>query len=152
MTKQEVNKLLALMRANYSASFKGMGQQDKYLLLNTWTLALCDLDAGIVTLAAMQIISKSKWMPTVAEVRAQCAALYAEASLACCDLGFDELPEWKKKAYLAVTEKTARLRGGDGNTGLSLSDMMRDPQMAALATGREPMERIGSSEAWSAEA
>ena len=28
MTKQEVNKLLALMRANYGSAFKGMSQQD----------------------------------------------------------------------------------------------------------------------------
>lgn len=30
MTKQEVNKLLALMKANYSYAFKSMSQQDRY--------------------------------------------------------------------------------------------------------------------------
>ena len=44
MTQQEVNKLLALMKANYSYAFKTMSQQDKYLLLNTWTFTLQDLN------------------------------------------------------------------------------------------------------------
>ena len=69
MTKQEVNKLLALMKANYSYAFKTMSQQDKYLLLNTWTFALQDLNADIVMIAVMQLISVSKWLPTVAEIR-----------------------------------------------------------------------------------
>ena len=63
MTKQEVNKLLALMKANYSYAFKSMSQQDKYLLLNTWTFTLQDLNADVVMIAAMQLISASKWLP-----------------------------------------------------------------------------------------
>ena len=69
MTKQEVNKLLALMKANYSYAFKTMSQQDKYLLLNTWTFTLQDLNADVVMIAVMQLISVSKWLPTVAEIR-----------------------------------------------------------------------------------
>ena len=139
MTKQEVNKLLALMQANYSSAFKGMSQQDKYLLLNTWAFTLQDLDANIVTLAAMQVISKSKWMPTVAEIREQCKALYYEASTACCEFRFEGMPEWEKKAYNALAEKTNHLRG-DTQIELSLQAMMRDPKMAALATGQERLE------------
>jgi hypothetical protein len=45
--------LLALMKANYSYAFKTMSQQDKYLLLNTWTFTLQDLNADIVMIAVM---------------------------------------------------------------------------------------------------
>lgn len=76
MTKQEVNKLLALMKANYSYAFKTMSQQDKYLLLNTWTFTLQDLNADVVMIAVMQLISVSKWLPTVAEIREKCQKLH----------------------------------------------------------------------------
>lgn len=80
MTKREVNKLLALMKANYSYAFKSMSQQDKYLLLNTWTFTLQDLNADVVMIAAMQLISVSKWLPTVAEIREQCRELHYAAA------------------------------------------------------------------------
>ena len=80
MTQQEVNKLLALMKANYSYAFKTMSQQDKYLLLNTWTFALQDLNADVVMIAVMQLISVSKWLPTVAEIREKCQSLYYSAA------------------------------------------------------------------------
>ena len=136
MTKQEVNKLLALMRANYGSAFKGMSQPDKYLLLNTWTFTLQDLDANIVMIAAMELISTSKWLPTVAEIREQCKKLHYEAVGAMCDYHYDALPEWKKKAYCSIAEKTNRLRG-DGTAEMTLDVMLDDPELAALATGHE---------------
>ncbi|MBE5791646.1 MAG: hypothetical protein E7322_05745 [Clostridiales bacterium] len=79
MTQQEVNQLLLLMKANYAYAFKGMSQEEKYLLLNTWTLTLEDIDANIVMIAVMKLISKSKWMPTVAEIREACSNIYYDA-------------------------------------------------------------------------
>ena len=150
MTKQEVNKLLALMRANYSSAFKGMSQQDKYLLLNTWTFTLQDLDANIVMIAAMELISTSKWVPTVAEIREKCRRLYYEASCASYEFPYEETPEWKKKAYQAIMDRTAHLRGDSPSaSGLTLNAMLNNPKIAAMATGEGRLELMeGTDETW----
>lgn len=149
MTKPEVNKLLALMKANYSYAFKTMSRQEKILLLNTWTFTLQDLDAGVVMIAVMQLISTNKWLPTVAEIREKCKDLYYEASFRECDVFFDELPESKKAAYRAIVDKTSHLRG-DGPAKLTLGAMMNNPGMAAIATGRAQIELLDGAdgEAW----
>ena len=38
MTTQDVNQLLAIMKANYSYAFKAMSQDEKYMLLCTLTI------------------------------------------------------------------------------------------------------------------
>lgn len=153
MTKSEVNKLLALMKANYSYAFKNMSRQEKILLLNTWAFTLQDLDAGVVMIAVMQLISTSKWLPTVAEIREKCKDLYYEASFRECDVFFDDLPESEKAAYRAIADKTSRLRG-DGPAKLTLGAMLHNPQIAALAAGQQRMELLDSAdgEAWKEDA
>ena len=68
MTTEDVNQLLTIMKANYSYAFKAMSQEEKYMLLCTWTVTLQDLPTDIVMLAVMQLVSKSKWLPTVGEI------------------------------------------------------------------------------------
>lgn len=104
MTKAEVNKLLALMQANYSNAFRGMGKQEKYLLLGSWTFALQDIDADLAMLAAMKLISTSKWMPTVAEVREKVIALAGEAY----ELGFDTSLDVKQREAIREIGDRAR--------------------------------------------
>ena len=80
MTTQDVNQLLAIMKANYNFAFKNMSQEEKYMLLCTWTVTLQDLPADIVMLAVMQLVSQSKWMPTVAEIREKCREIHYAAA------------------------------------------------------------------------
>lgn len=144
MTKPEVNKLLALMKANYSYAFKSMSEQEKILLLNTWTFTLQDLDASVVMIAVMQLISTSKWLPTVAEIREKCKGLYYEACAMDCDVFFDEMPDGKRAAYKAIADKTSHLRG-DCPAELTLGAMMNSPRMAGIATG-QPIELLENAD------
>ena len=80
MTTEDVNQLLAIMKANYSYAFKTMSQEEKYMLLCTWTVTLQDLPTDIVMMAVMQLVSKSKWLPTVAEIRAACREMHYAAA------------------------------------------------------------------------
>jgi len=123
MTKSEINKLLAMMKVNYSYAFKTMSQQEKYLLLNTWTFALQDMDAQVVMIAVMQLISTSKWLPTIAEIREACKDLYFTAAAARADADFDVLPEAQKRTYQYIIDHTCHLRG-DGAAGLKLEGLM----------------------------
>lgn len=149
MTKAEVNKLLALMKANYSYAFKSMSRQDKILLLNTWTFTLQDLDASMVMIAVMQLISTNKWLPTVAEIREKCKELYYDAASMKSNAFFDVLPEEQKAAIKAIADKTCHIRG-DGPAELSLGAMLNNPSIAAIATGRQRIELLDSAggDAW----
>lgn len=156
MTKQEVNKLLALMKANYSYAFKSMSQQDKYLLLNTWTFTLQDLNADIVMIAVMQLISTSKWLPTVAEIREKCRHLHYSVS------GWnDTLTEWaieegrlsqeqiedyerKKEAKRYIASATNHLRG-DKPAELQLDSILNSPVFQGLGTGKPSLTMLGEA-------
>lgn len=160
MNKQEVNKLLALMKANYSYAFKTMSEQDKYLLLNTWTFTLQDLSADVVLIAVMQLISESKWLPTVAEIRKKCKSLYYSAS--CSYNLLDEIPEedWEKYGISPPTQQeieekqrreatrkyimdaTCHLRG-DGEPSLSLDSILNNPSFAGLGAGKSSFAMLG---------
>ena len=63
MTTEDANQLLAIMKANYSYAFKAMSQEEKYMLLCTWTVTLQDLPTDIVMMAVIQLVSKSKGCP-----------------------------------------------------------------------------------------
>lgn len=144
MTKQEVNKLLALMKANYSYAFKTMSQQDKYLLLNTWTFALQDINADVVMIAVMQLISVSKWLPTVAEIRDKCRSLYYSAAYGddslmeraieegCASQDQIELYKQKKGARDYIARATNHLRC-DESAELKLDSILSNPAFTGFA-------------------
>lgn len=157
VTKQEVNKLLALMKANYSYAFKTMSQQDKYLLLNTWTFTLQDLNADVVMIAAMQLISVSKWLPTVAEIREQCRELHYSAAY-----GNDSVTEWlieegklpqaeveaynrKRQAQRYIANATEHLRG-DKPATLKLDSILRNPAFTGIGAGKSSFDMLGEAQ------
>ena len=156
MTTQDVNQLLAIMKANYSYAFKTMSQQDKYLLLNTWTFALQDLNADIVMIAVMQLISVSKWLPTVAEIREKCQKLHYSAAY-----WSDGITEWdiregtasreqieqyeqKKRVRNYIADATNHLRG-DNPAELRLDTILNNPAFAGLEAGKSSFAMLGDA-------
>ena len=144
MNKQEVNNLLALLKVNYSYAFKAMSRDEKVLMLNSWTFALQDLDADIVTLAVMKLLTVSKWVPTVAEIRKKVQAMYFEAMN---DL---QVEPWEECLYSreqiasirAMQDNIIRQCGplrGDREPELSLRDIAGNPQYAGLMRGNDQM-------------
>ena len=147
MTTQDVNQILAIMKANYNYAFKNMSQEEKYMLLCTWTVTLQDLPADVVILAVMQLVSQSKWMPTVAEIREKCREIHYAAVTP--DTAYDMMlangmqftPEQQrehdrqeaKRKYIA--EATKHLRNGD-NGALTLDSLLVNPEFEGIGTGR----------------
>ena len=147
MTIQDVNQLLAIMKANYSYAFKAMSPDERYMLLGTWTVTLQDLPADVVILAVMQLVSQSKWMPTVAEIREKCREIHYAAAMP--DTTFDLMlahgmqftPEQQrehdrreaKRKYIA--EATKHLRNED-NGALTLDSLLVNPAFEGIGTGR----------------
>ena len=139
MNKQEVNNLLALLKANYSYAFKTMSTQEKYLMLNSWTFALQDLSADVVLLAVMKLLTVSKWIPTVAEIREKVQSMYYEAlELMPNAIELEYLDEAKQQRQTAIAngilEKTNHLRG-DSAPELTLREIVNNPQYAQLMAG-----------------
>jgi len=144
MTREEANKLLAVMQANYHYAFKTMKTEDKYLLLDSWTAVLSDISGEIVMLAAMKLIAKSKWMPTAAEVRKACQNLYYEALAARME-GAGE----RDGIYRQIMAKTQHLRGEEN--GIRLKAMLGGEGMPALMGLSEETRELPGGDEWEAE-
>ena len=148
MTAQDANYLLGLAQANYGYAFKEMTKQQKIMLVNSWAFGLQDIPADIVMLAFMQLVTTSKWVPTVAEIREQVESIGAEAA--------ENLNFWKNREWMLrelgrevpphqedendairryIVESTKHLRGYDG-PGLKLDTILRCRSMTALGSGQ----------------
>lgn len=137
MTADDANKLLALAKANYSYAFKTMTKQEKVLLVQSWAFALQDIPADIVMLAFMQLLTTSKWLPTVAEIREKVKSMYYHTYTN--DLLPE--PEQTRKAKAYIQNHTYHLRG-DGEPELSLDTILRGPYMNALGSGEMSLTGI----------
>lgn len=156
MTAAEVNKLLALAKANYSYAFKTMSNQEKVLLVQSWTFALQDIPTDVVMMAFMQLLSKCKWLPTVAEIRQQAAKLHREAERILYDIrnaeeldkmmggGGKSTPEMaaKRAAAKSILSKTWNL-ADDEESGLTLQNVLDSAiQRGNLTSGGDVLQGL----------
>ena len=145
MTIQDANKLLAIEKANYSYAFKSMTKQEKIMLVHSWAFALQDIPADIVLIAFMQLLTTSKWLPTVAEIRERVAALHYEAAYSAAAsmaaLTGRKEPQKIIAARDYIERMTAELRG-DGPPGLSLDAILEGPYMPVLGSGEMDLQAI----------
>ena len=125
------------------------------MLLGTWAVTLQDLPADVVMLAVMQLVSQSKWMPTVAEIREQCLEIHYAATTP--DTTFDMMlangmqftPEQQrehdrreaKRKYIA--DATRHLRNED-NGALTLDSLLVNPAFEGIGSGRPSFMLQGS--------
>lgn len=144
MTISDANKLLALAKANYSYAFKTMSKQEKVMLVQSWAFALQDIPADIVMLAFMQLLSISKWLPTVAEIREQVQSLYYEAN---STTYFDTMKPKNPRIEAAreyIASKTGTIRG-DSKPKLSLDAILEGSYGLALGSGQMGFSQLDSS-------
>lgn len=156
MTAAEVNKLLALAKANYSYAFKTMSNQEKVLLVQSWTFALQDIPTDVVMMAFMQLLSRCKWLPTVAEIRQQAAKMHREAERILYDIrnaeevdklmggGKSTAPELaaKRAAAKSILSKTWNL-ADDEDSGLTLQNVLDSAiQRGNLTSGGDVLQGL----------
>ena len=117
------------------------------MLLCTWTVTLQDLPTDIVMMAVMQLVSKSKWLPTVAEIRAACREMHYAAATP--DTVFDMMvaagmpvtPEQQREHELLeakrryIAEATKHLRNEDTG-GLTVNHLLANPALDGIGTGQ----------------
>lgn len=144
MTLDEANTLLGLAKANYSYAFKQMSKQEKIMLVQSWAFTLQDIPADIVTLAFMQLVAVSKWLPTPAEIREQVKKLYFSAAThGLYGTGVTDKQADRVRKY--ITDNTHHLRN-DGLAELSLDTILARGYGYSLGTGQQEFKAIENKE------
>lgn len=153
MTLEEANKLLGIAKANYSSAFRSMTHQDKVMLVHSWALALQDIPGNIVLIAFMQLLTVSKWLPTVAEIRERVRGLHYETMelgmrnpLYREDMGLPKEPDNVITARRYINERTSCLMDKK-EPMLPIDAILRGPIAGAL--GGENMvdiEKLSNTE------
>ena len=79
MTREETVKILAILKAAYPNSYKGMTKEEANGTITVWSMQLANIPANIVLMAVNKIISVSPYTPAISEVKDKIRSLYYEA-------------------------------------------------------------------------
>ncbi len=121
MTRQEALKILAVLRVAYPSSYRGLDEDMASAMAELWASQFANMPYSVVSLAVEQLISKSTFPPTIAEVNEQFLSLWANATML---LGMheDSFGEWgipeqrldesTVKTLETIEKATSRVRSG----------------------------------------
>lgn len=124
MTRDETIKMLAILKAAYPNSYKGMTKDEANGMIAVWTMQFADMPADIVLMALNKLISTSQFPPAISEVKKKISTLHWEAYDMICDKTTVALLQEKEVAkYQRIYEITKRMKI---NTNLepTLTEMM----------------------------
>lgn len=79
MTRDETIKMLAILKAAYPNSYKGMTKDEANGMIAVWTMQFADMPADIVLMALNKLISTSQFPPAISEVKKKISTLHWEA-------------------------------------------------------------------------
>lgn len=79
MTRDETIKLLAILKAAYPNSYRGMTKDEANGTVNIWASQFASIPANVVMIAVNKLISTSTFPPSIVEVKQKVRGLYFEA-------------------------------------------------------------------------
>lgn len=79
MTKDEAIKILAVLKAAYPASYKGMTKAEATGTINVWATQFYNMPYAVVMIAVNKLISINTFPPSINEVKEKIRSLYFEA-------------------------------------------------------------------------
>jgi hypothetical protein len=85
MTRKETTQILAILKAAFPASYKGMTKEEANGTITVWSMQFADTPADIVMLAVHKLIAVSKFPPTISEVKDKLHSIHWEAYSAMSD-------------------------------------------------------------------
>lgn len=105
MTKKEAMQVLAILKAAYPNSYKGMTKEEASGTVAVWSVQFSDVPVDIVSMAVQKLISTCKFPPAISEVKEKIEAIHWEAYelLSYC-------AEDRKEHYRWIYEKTRRFK------------------------------------------
>lgn len=79
MTRDETIKLLAILKAAYPNSYRGMTKEEANGTVLVWSTQFAKYPASVVMIAVNKLISKNTFPPSISEVKEEIRGLYWEA-------------------------------------------------------------------------
>lgn len=109
MTQNETIKILAILKAAYPNSYKGMTKEEANGTVAVWTMQFADMPADIVLMAVNKLISTNQFPPTISEVKKKISTLYWEA-YEIVSSGKGLLPKEDIAKYQRIYEITKKMK------------------------------------------
>lgn len=78
MTREEAIKVLAILKAAYPNSYRGMTKEEAHGTVAVWAAQFASMPASVVMIAINKIISKNTFPPSINEVKDEIRGLYWE--------------------------------------------------------------------------
>ena len=79
MTKKEAMQILAILKAAYPNSYKGMSKTEAAGTVAVWCMQFSDISAEIVLMAVNKLISVNPFPPSISEIKQKIGTLHWEA-------------------------------------------------------------------------
>lgn len=79
MTQKEATQILAILKAAYPNSYKGMTKDEAIGTVNVWATQFINIPASVVMIAVNKLISTNTFPPSIGEVKEKIRGLYWEA-------------------------------------------------------------------------
>lgn len=79
MTQKEATQILAILKAAYPNSYRGMTKEEAIGTVNVWATQFINIPARVVMIAVNKLISTNTFPPSIGEVKEKIRSLYFEA-------------------------------------------------------------------------
>ena len=79
MTQKEAAQILAILKAAYPNSYRGMSADEATGTINVWATQFIDMPVSVVMVAVNKLISTNTFPPSIGEVKEKIRSLYFEA-------------------------------------------------------------------------
>jgi hypothetical protein len=79
MTQKEATQILAILKAAYPNSYRGMSKDEAIGTVNVWATQFIDMPVNVVMIAVNKLISTNTFPPSINEVKEKIRSLYFEA-------------------------------------------------------------------------
>ena len=78
MTQKEATQILAILKAAYPNSYKGMTKEEAIGTVNVWATQFINIPVNVVMIAINKLISTNTFPPSIGEVKEKIRGLYWE--------------------------------------------------------------------------
>lgn len=134
MTQKEATQILAILKAAYPNSYRGMTKEEAIGTVNVWATQFIDMPVTVVMIAVNKLISTNTFPPSIGEVKEKIRSLYYEA------LG--ELPRQHGGIYINNTQELPPERIALLKEIIRITEPMRtmqkiEPSLTDLLNGYE---------------
>ena len=126
MTRDETTKVLALLKATYPNSYKGMTKEEAMGTISIWTMQFESVPVDIMLMAINRLISNKPFPPAISEVKLELHSLH-----------WDAFGEFHQDCNCLTPEQEARYRRIYNETEKYKNSRKLEPSISEIVLGSE---------------